>query len=700
MTTKILSGIYSTQFVVASPVTTLSITATGYLGAGLISSGAGTYTLVNRGHVGGASYGVSLAGTGIVTNAGTLLAASTTAGAGLVLGAGGTVTNAAGALISGYAGVEILTAAGTVANDGRILSENYIGVSLADGGLISNGDATHHGALIEGRGAVQASGSATIHNDGTIFSAASDGFGVLLAYGTVTNGSAGDTAALIAGSNAFRSTYKAATVINWGTIGGTETARAVQLDKGGTVINGSAADIVAVIMSQATAVTAQAAATLINYGTILGSHHLPDRSYDAVGFGAGGVVTNGSTADTTARIDASGDVIVMNAAGTVDNYGTVGSVGCDSGIYLVLGGAVTNGGATDTLARIHGADAVMITGAAGTVSNFGTIGGLDSLVGVNLAYGGVVTNGGATSVTAAIVADNGVTTATNAATVRNFGTITAGASGLEAGIHLGAGGTVINGASNDTKAAITGQFGLYTDFGAVAAVTNFGAITGTLFGTFLRTTGALTNGSTADTSALIAGGIAGVGFKSVAGTVVNFGTILGGVFNSSGVALTLGGSVTNGNSADHVALIEGYIAVNDQGGGAKITNNGVIRGDAAAGSIGVFLSSGSSLTNNLDGLIAGYTGVSVASGDTMTNFGTVQGTGGVSIGLTGAQGDPIARLNAEAGSVLIGQLQAGAGLVDVVGGLVSATGITSAGKIVGAGTLLLNGGPSFLSAGA
>ena len=47
-----------------------------------------------------------------------------------------------------------------------------------------------------------------------------------------------------------------------------------------------------------------------------------------------------------------------------------------------------------------------------------------------------------------------------------------------------------------------------------------------------------------------------------------------------------------------------------------------------------------------------------------------------------------------------GVIVAGTGLVDVVGGVVTANGIDTGGILEGAGTLELTGGSSFLSAGA
>jgi hypothetical protein len=62
-----------------------------------------------------------LAGGGLLTNAGTVLADATLAGGGVILGKAGSVANAG--LISGFYGVEFTGAAGAVGDNGAILAD-------------------------------------------------------------------------------------------------------------------------------------------------------------------------------------------------------------------------------------------------------------------------------------------------------------------------------------------------------------------------------------------------------------------------------------------------------------------------------------------------------------------------------------------------------------------------------------------------
>jgi hypothetical protein len=662
MTTKILSGIYTTEFNLTTPVTTLTVSASGYLGAGLTATGTGTYTIVNDGHiVSSSAYALGLAGRGVVTNAGTISSTSTTSGAGVLLGNGGLITNEAGGLITGYFGIGVETSAGTVINDGKVVATGTYGVLLQAGGFITNGSSTDTTATLEGEIGFLSDLSATVHNYGTIATNGTSGAGGYLKDGgSFTNGSASDTSALVS-------------VVGIG---------------------------VAV---------AGAAGTVVNYGTVraLGTMGA------AVGIEDGGAVVNGSAKDKTAILEGSGlGVAVVAQAGTLTNFGTIlggysymGSPP-NAGAYFKDGGVATNGSSTDKTARIGGALALAFEGAPGTVSNFGTIGGISSEIGVIMENGGLITNGNNTDTTALIQGDIGVGFTTISSTLMNFGTIegaeavgTSISTGTIFGAALIAGGDVTNGSAADTTALITGRIAVYITGAASGTVTNFGSIEGFEAGAFLESGGKVTNGSDTDTKALIEGPVAGVATADKVTTVTNFGTVLGGVVGQAGmafgVALQGGGAVTNGSSSDHTAFIQGLIGVGATGG--TVINDGVIQGFATPASIGVDLTSGADLTNNVGALVTAYMGVSAGAGDTATNFGTVQGTGGDAVDLT----DATARLNAESGSVFEGVIVSGVGgLVDVVGGVATASGIQSNGKVEGAGTLSVDGGLSTFDLGA
>jgi hypothetical protein len=650
MSTKILNGVYTTAYNLTSPVTTLSITAAGYLADGITATGLGSYRIINNGGILAADGAISLAGGGTVLNTGSIISQSTTAGAGVLLSGGGAVinggTSATGALIEGYYGVATLGAA-TIANDGTIMATGKYAVSLAAGGVVTNGGAGADQALIEGQDGVVSKVAATLTNSGVIL--ATYGAGVYFGGGVVNNGGATDTTATIEAVEVGVDFKSAA----------------------GTVTNGG---------------------SIIGLGT----------SGIGVAMLAGGSVINGSTADTHALISGVVAVGIVGGTGTVANYGTITSdattiSSTTAGVYMSTGGTVTNGSSKVTSALISGPYGVSIGGAAGTVSNFGTIGGLTAEIGVALLAGGSFTNGAISDKTALVRAATGVGTAGAPATIQNYGTIISGGTTvLNSGVYMQSGGVVTNGSTTDTTAFIRGLVGVYSK-NAAATVTNFGTLTGSFGGVILAAGGKVTNGSTQDTTALMQGKYGAI-IANAAGTVINFGTIRGAVVGGVGAGITGGGVLTNGSTTDTKALIQGAVGVYVQGAG-KATNFGTISGNAGATSIGVTLSGGGILTNGATGdttaLITGYAGALIGAGATLANLGTIRGTDGVAVALT----DATARLNAEAGSVFLGGIDDEAGLVDFVSGGFTVAGLLGAGKIAGAGTVTLNGGHSTFETG-
>jgi hypothetical protein len=136
------------------------------------------------------------------------------------LGAGGVVTNSAGARIRGSSyGIYIAGGAGTVINAGTVsgTSSAGVGVFLGLGGVVSNNGT---GALISGQlfSVIAVNSPATVINQGTI--SGSSGSGVFLSGGgSVSNGA---TAARITGGKfgVFFGGTTASTVTNTGTISG------------------------------------------------------------------------------------------------------------------------------------------------------------------------------------------------------------------------------------------------------------------------------------------------------------------------------------------------------------------------------------------------------------------------------------------------------------------------------------------------
>jgi hypothetical protein len=252
---------------------------------------------------------------------------------------------------------------------------------------------------------------ATIVNAGLL--SASAGYGVkLLAGGSVTNSI---TAAQIIGAlyGIKTGSRGAATISNLGTIASTSTTTGMgvfALGNGSSVLNGGIANTNALIGGYDSGVrTAGTNATVSNFGSIYATRLFGSAVY----LRAGGSVTNGGVTDTTATLNgAEFGVEIQHAAGTVANYGTIQGTGrLGRGIVLQAGGSVTNGSNADTTASILATNrsGVYIGGTtSGSVSNYGTITstGPASVAsnGVSIRPGGVVTNGSATDTTAAIIA--------------------------------------------------------------------------------------------------------------------------------------------------------------------------------------------------------------------------------------------------------------------------------------------------------
>ncbi len=214
-----------------------------------VGMSGGAAAILNRGLISGSSHGIQMNSGGTLVNGSTgashavvaggftgvavFGAAGTVANTGTITGgeigvqleAGGSLTNGSSgdlaASIAGNSGVWVYASSGSVLNFGSIVARTNAGIQLFDGGNVINGDATNTLASITGyvNGIRASKGLVAITNFGTISGAY--GSGIYLA-GTpgcsVTNGSAGDTAALIAGGMSLEFQAGNSTLINFGTI--------------------------------------------------------------------------------------------------------------------------------------------------------------------------------------------------------------------------------------------------------------------------------------------------------------------------------------------------------------------------------------------------------------------------------------------------------------------------------------------------
>ncbi|HEU0115313.1 MAG TPA: calcium-binding protein, partial [Thermomicrobiales bacterium] len=441
---------------------------------------------------------------------------------------------------------------------------------------------------------------ATVVNFGTVSAYGTNGTGIFLsAGGQVLN--AGTVFGDVGG---VRIQGAHATVANYGTIKNRANAPF------GVSIDGFFSNYVKnTAYIEDDVVETGARGTMVNSGTIEGS----------VSIGRGGIITNGISGSTTAHIDGF-FTNIAGGTGTINNYGTVS--GFFFGVDLSDGGTVNNAqpGAVITTGT-GGQDGILISGyPGGTVTNLGTV-KVNGTVGfaVNLGTAGGSFTNGSPSVTSAFAGfasphygDGFISDP--AATITNFATISAAN-----GMFLHGGGSVAN---NGTAASIYGRFnGVFS--GGVATVDNTGTVEALFnFGVEL-TNGNIVNGSTAATGAsivadrvaLVTPGITttstavGIGIIT-SGSLTNYGTVAGA---RAGVRIAAG-AVANGSAGARSGLVEGVyygvLAAGTVTQSVAITNFGTI---AAIGTAGIGVDLGDTADN------------------TVSNSGTVGGTGGTAV---------------------------------------------------------------------
>lgn len=367
--------------------------------AGVWIQAAGT--VINQGVI-AARYGKNSTNPGYTYASGLL-----TPLAGAVVLGGGDVTNAASALISGYVEAVNVGQAGTVLNAGTIQatgSQGAFGIVLPAGGSITN----QTGGTISGSDAILAFAADTMITNETGGTIAGTNFGidVLAASATVLNSgviSSGTRTALGLEQGGTISNFASGTISgasygifssgpltlgNVGTISGIVEVGAIVL--GAAIVNNAATGVISG-RYDGIYVGGTADSTITNSGNLTG------RLGDGLGVAAAAaVINNGGGTIAGNKFGVQGG----NGGDSVTNAGRITSAqsGYGAGVGLTGGGDITNQAGGYIGAQWKGVQigAASATGIGGSIVNDGTINADDGAgngAGVWIYGAGVVTNG-------------------------------------------------------------------------------------------------------------------------------------------------------------------------------------------------------------------------------------------------------------------------------------------------------------------
>ncbi len=679
---KTISGTYTSLFTLSGAADDpATITATGLLDAGLYAASLGAaWMITNSGSVLGA--GIGLGSTGTVVNDGRI-AGTYAYATGVSLTAGGSVTNASTALITGYVGVQVTGGAGTVINYGTITVSGGHGngdIYLAGGGVVINHAGGTIGAPASNPGAVYILGGAGTVNNAGIMNA-----GVWLqTFGTVSNQNGGKIISSSTSGGYGVGLHAGGTVTNAGQISGLYLG--VELDAGGAVTNQTSGVISGAYVGVLLGFpgdTAAGGGSLINQAGGLIS-------------GDGGVLSGDSSATVTNAGNISGTTATTVSKGAI-------TLVLGAGVYLTAGGTVTNqsGGSITGVS-----DGVSITNGAGTVVNYGSIAGLGAGgSGVDLLSGGLVSNTATGTITSAF--DVGVNISGGVGTVLNAGQISVGGSHTAVVLDLGGsvtnqvGGTITGGTTH-AAVYITGASGMVANYGVLQAGSSATAVVFENGGSVTNQVGGTITGGTTHAAVYITG---------ASGTVANRGVLLAG---STAVVFEKGGSVTN-QSGGTITGGTTHGAVYITGAVGTVTNYGQLSGGGVAG---VHLQAGGTVSNQTGGTITSGTnhagvyvtggssgvvynaglisGVDLFSGGGVTNqaTGTISSGNAIAVDVAGAAGTVVNTGQIVSGGTHPGlYLKSGGTITNAAGATIAGGGAgvditgSAAGTVINAGTI-------------
>ncbi|WP_158929145.1 Hint domain-containing protein [Acidisphaera sp. S103] len=677
-------------------------------GIALFDSG-GAITNTTVGSVAGYAVGISVAGSGTVVNDGTIQTTGTggsgfnyvggsftPTSAGVILGSGG-VSNAAGGLISSYFEGVAIGGGGSVANAGTILgtsdTKQSFGVVLTAGGSVTNAlnaviSSPDYGILAFGT-------EATVSNQGTI--SGQNNVGVeLLDGGVLSNASTGIIGGFNSGVLALG--YARLTVTNaaGGTITGYKYGVLAVGNAPLTVTN--AADGIIAGHEYGVKAGRDTVATVTNAGYIGGY------AVYGVFLSDGGTLSN-----TTGGIIAGGDIGVIaqgSIVATVTNAGYIAGY-TSVGVVLLDGGTIDN----QTPGRIHGlVDGILTSGSDNsTIVNAGIVYGVD-YSGIFLRASGSLTNtGNISGPTFGVLVSSEPGTVLNAGSISAFAefksTDTAFAS---AGVLLDDGGVVTNSAGG----AITSNWNGVQIFYGSGTVINAGTIATSVESlppgsTFVSIGAELADGGTVSnaTGGTIASYSFGVQIFNASGTVANAGSIADAEYrNGAGIQLDDGGLVTNnlgGRITSEWMGVQIYGSVTDDVDGTVINHGTILAVDRIGDGAGVWIHAPGAVTNAVGGLISGGAdGVVAYYQTTLVNQGTIFGTDNAFIAAGTGVADRVAdRIIDDPGGVFLGEVNGGNTIGSAIYSTLELASGSSVGTIGNIGTFT-NFGRIALDAGA
>ena len=684
------TGRYAIELQSGSTVTNTGVIADSTANAETVRINQGAGVVANSGSITGGFDGVVLTAGGVVTNTG-IVRGSANVGV-YISGAAGTVSNAG--TIAG--GVDAVQFAGSFA-DRLIIDPGAVFSGIVQGGSGSNvlelasgvGSGTLSGlgsqflgfdTIVEDTGAnwtlsgtnTAVSGGVFI-DSGTLTNAGTFSGAITLAAGAALNNASGgiiDTATLgIAAPVAVASIGDGVTVVNAGTIAGAQNTAGVGvlLADGGTLINQSGGAISGFYGVEGFTGPDNVAVTIVNAGSISGGK-------GAINIANGGAFTNQASGRVSGQFG-----VTTNGVATVINAGSIVGVldavqfGAGFADRLVIDPGAVFSGTVDGGNTLGSSIASTLELAAGTAG--GTFSGLGTQF-VDFSEIGIDAGANWTLAGSNSLATRGVygTTTISGGTVVTFlehyftdsltdyGTLTNTGTLIGAGVTVATGGVLINagGTISDTakNAGIKLQAGasLANQAGGTITALDDPPIDGIGGGVTILNAGVINTANITNASLpaiVLADG----------GSVSN---LAGGTINSTGGIYATGAALTVTNA--------GLIASGNLPGA---TPNGVYYGAA------ISLAAGGAITNLATGRIRGSVGILATAGaTTVVNAGTIQG-GVDDIVLAAGFAN---RVVVDPGAVFGGTVDGGNTLGSAVASTLELTSAATAGTLSGLGT--------------